>query len=193
MAWTLGDQLLLVGMTLEESTMRPSILCGLLVVGYIAWLLARRVYRFVIGRRSLAWRAIVAVCGASWGWAPAMDGALVGYGLIALAGAATLSLLHDLWERFRDARSGRRAEDADVNAADNAGLVAELNETPLTELDQAAVHMEMLRSHMHYLERAHRGEHLEAERVFAGEVALSARRLHDALAVVVNERRLLNP
>ena len=169
--------------------MRPSVICGYLLLAYVMWVATRWLHGLVIARRCRAWRLIVSVIGLSLGWGPATEGRIVGYVLIALGGVASASLAQEIWPTTEDLRLRRRHKPrgpAPAPAGD-ASLPAPVD-GPLTELDQAAVHMELLRSYMHYLERAREADNVHAQHDFAAEVATTAGRLHDALDVVVSER-----
>ena len=169
--------------------MRPSVICGYLLLAYITWVATRWFYALVIARRSRAWRLIVSVIGLSLGWGPTREGRIVGCVLVALGGVASASLAQEIWSTTEDLRLRRRHKprgSAPALAGDPS-LPAPVD-GPLTELDQAAVHMELLRSYMHYLERAKEADDVHAQHHFAAEVATAAGRLHDALDVVVSER-----
>jgi hypothetical protein len=169
--------------------MRPSVICGYLLLAYATWVAMRWLHALVIARRSRAWRLVVSVIGLSLGWAPATQGRIVGHVLVALGGAASASLAHEIWWKTEDVRlrCRRKPRQFALAPAGDASLPASVD-GPLTELDQAALHMELLRSHMHYLERARQANNVHAQHDFAAEVATTASRLHDALDVVVSER-----
>ena len=170
--------------------MRPSIICAYLLVACIGWATTRRLHAMLIARRARWWRALVGFAGLSLGWSPTSHGNVAGYVLVAAGVAASTSLATETWRKIEDAWAGRRRHQH--SRSPGAGRPLQESAGPaLTDLDQASVHRAMLGSHVRHLERAADTGDLETQQLLAAEAGSAARRLRDALDVVIDERHRL--
>jgi hypothetical protein len=166
--------------------MSASVIVGYALVGLAVWSIARAVHNLLIARRSRAWRLAITIACLGLGTGPAVDGHTVGYAAGAVGTLASVSLLADVAERdgWSLPRSRPRRHRSAAGAEGPPG--------PLTELDQAAFHLTAVRAaHLRML-RAAADRDLPGQHAAADAIGVAAGQLRDVLAVVVEERRLLD-
>ena len=168
--------------------MRPSIICGYLLLAGVTWAGTRRLHTVLIARRARWWRALVAIVGLSLGWTPASHGDLAGYVLMAAGVTASTSLASQAWQGIGEIWA-RRLRPARHTAG--TGRPQEPAGPALTDLDQAAVHRAMLASYLKNLDRSDDAGDLKTQQLLAAEIEAAARRLREALDVVNIERHSL--
>lgn len=166
--------------------MSTSVIVAYALVGIAVWSITRAVHAVLISRRSGAWKLAVAVVGLGLGTVPALDGRPLGYAAVAAGALAATSLLTDIaerrgWSIFRPRLRSRRSA---TESAVTPGA--------LTELDQAAFHLTALRAAHARLLRASAADDLLGQLAAAAAISGAAGQLRDAVAVVVEERRLLD-
>jgi hypothetical protein len=164
---------------------RPSIVCAYLLLAGVTWAGTRRLHTLLIARRARWWRALVAIVGLSLGWTPASHGDVAGYVLMAGGVTASTWLATGAWQWIGEIWA-RRLRAVRHTAA--TGRPQELAGTALTDLDQAAVHRAMLVSYVKQLDRADDAGDLDTQQLLAAEIEAAARRLREALDVVIVER-----
>jgi hypothetical protein len=165
--------------------MSASVTVGYLLGALAASAVLRALYGALIARRSLTWKLALTIAGLGWGLGPALAGWALGYVGVIVGGLASASIVADLaehrgWFSTRPRRHRRRSP-ADPETP-----------RPLTELDQAALHLTTLRAAHARLVRAANAGDLHAQHTAATDAARAAGHLRDALAVVLQERSLLD-
>jgi hypothetical protein len=166
--------------------MRLSIICASLLVAGVTWAGTRRLHAVLIACRARWWRALVAVVGLGLGWTPASHGNVAGYVLMAAGITASTSLATEAWQRIGEVWAWRLRHQP--RPTSGPGRPQESAGTALTDLDQAAVHRAMLASYLKHLVRADDASDLETQQLLAAEIEAAARRLREALDVVIVER-----
>jgi hypothetical protein len=161
-----------------------------MAVGYIVGALAvasvaRALHGALIARRSRTWKLAVTVTGLGLGVGPALAGRVVGYVLVATGALASASLVAGLAEWARRHLAGRWRPQPGLDEPPVTAVRA------LTELDQAGVHLEKLRSQHVYLNGAASSDDVRAQLAAASDIATTARRLRDLLEVVARERDVI--
>lgn len=165
--------------------MSASVIVGYALVGLAAWSIARVVHNLLIARRSRAWKLAVTLAGLGLGTGPALDDRPVGHAAVVVGGLASASLLAEMAERrgWSVPRSRPRRRRSTTGA---------ITPGALTELDQAAFHLTAVRAaHARLVQAASIGD-LEGQQAAAASISEAAGQLRDALAVVVEERSLLD-
>jgi hypothetical protein len=166
--------------------MSASVTVGYLLGTLAATAATRALYRALIAHRSRTWRLALTIAGLGLGVGPALAGRPAGYVGVIVGGLASASLVADLAEQhglFSPRRRGRRRRRR-PSAPGAPG--------PLTELDQAAMHLTTLRAAHARVVRAASAGDLYAQHGAATDSARAAGHLRDALAVVLSERGLLD-
>jgi hypothetical protein len=166
--------------------MRTSVIVGYALAGLAVWSVARAVHDVLISRRSRVWKLAVTIAGLGLGTGPALDRRLGGYVAVAVGGLASASLLADVAERrgWSIPRLRLRHRRSTTGALVTSGA--------LTELDQAAFHLTSVRAAHDRLLRAAADGDLRGQQAAAAAINSAAGQLRDALAVVVEERSLLD-
>jgi hypothetical protein len=164
--------------------MSASVTVGYLLGALAASAVLRALYGALIAHRSRTWKLALTIAGLGLGVGPALAGRSLGYVGVIVGGLASASLVADLaeqrgWFSPRPRRRRRRTPAAPVGS------------DPLTELDQAALHLTTVRAALARLDRAAATGDLHGQHAAAADLTTAARQLHDALAVVINERTQL--
>jgi len=165
--------------------MSASVTVGYLLGALAALAAVRALYGALIARRTRTWKLALTIAGLGWGLGPALAGRPLGYVGVIVGGLASASLVADLAERhgwFSPRPRCRRRRPPAAPVAPG----------PLTELDQAALHLTTLRAAHARLVRAANAGDLHAQHTAAADAARAAGHLRDALAVVLQERSLLD-
>jgi hypothetical protein len=166
--------------------MSASVIVGYALVGLAVWSIARAVHNVLIAHRSRTWQLAVTIAGLGLGTGPAIDGRPIGYAAVAAGALASASLVADAAER-----GGWSIPRPHVHRRRSAAIAA-VTSGALTELDQAAFHLTAVRvAHARLLRAAAIGD-LQGAQSAAAAISEAAGQMRDALAVVVEERTLLD-
>ena len=169
--------------------MNTAVTVGYLLAAIAVWSFARSIHRLVIAHRSPTWKLALTVAGLGLGTGPALAGRPFGYLGVALGGLASASLVADhatAHGRLTPPRPHRRRRGPGPGG-DSAAPPG-----PLTELDQAALHLTTVRATHTRLVKAAAAGDLRGQHRAAQTIGAAARQLRDALAVVLDERDLLD-